>query len=85
MPKKKKKVKHTYVVRKFVIASSAPEAIRLSAKIKVHDVYVDMSTAKKKEEDATERVEAIGFSIDKPEEDDDEEEEPEVKRRKVRK
>lgn len=71
MAKRAKKKEYTYVVRKLVKARSAPEAIRLSAKVKVHDVYVD--AAIKKEEDEV-KAEAIGFHVDTETEEDEEEE-----------
>lgn len=67
---KKKEREYTYVVRKLVRARSAPEAIRLAEKIKVHDVYVD--AAMKKEEEVEVKVEAIGFHAEHEESDEEE-------------
>lgn len=40
------KNKRLYIVRKFVIAGSASEAIRLERKVEVHDVFLEENVHK---------------------------------------
>jgi hypothetical protein len=55
--------KQQYIVRKYVMASSAREAIRLEAKTPAHDVWVDQDWVKQRGED---KSPAIGFTADLP-------------------
>ena len=62
-----KKEKHKlYIVRKYIKARDAAEAIRKDKKTKVHDVFVDESFKDRR------LTEAIGFEFDKRPEEDDE-------------
>ena len=49
--------KDRYIIRKYIMAGSAVEAIRLEKKQKVHDVWID----EKYKEDNQEFASCIGF------------------------
>lgn len=63
--KKKGEQPKMYIVKKYVKAKSAMQAIRKERSIPVHDVWVDDTWAK------TELAGAIGFEAGLPEVDDD--------------
>lgn len=57
----KKKVKSIYVLRKFVLASSAKEALRLDANTEVTDVFVQEVSLLPKLEEMSTNAKQAGF------------------------
>ena len=64
MAKIKKQPKLLFVVRQYIMAKSAIDAIRISKKSNAHEVWVDEDFRKNQQYPK----DAIGFSIDHPEE-----------------
>lgn len=60
--------KQQYIVRKYVMATSAADAIKQEPKAPVHDVWIDDDWKKAQYED---KSPAIGFTADLPVDDDD--------------
>lgn len=61
---RREKPKFLFVVRQFIVAKDATEAIRMSKKTNVHEVWVDEDFRKSQQYPK----DAIGFTHDYPEE-----------------